>query len=364
MEDAFLLWIKKVQADRSFESLDSERKTKKAIIERIFSYLGWDIHNIDEVYEEFPIPHETERVDYSLRYEGNNKVFIEVKKVGTDLENHRKQLIGYCSLFGVKLAVLTNGNIWWLYLPIGEGNFNQRKFCSFDLSDQKIKPNDIVNMFEKFLSKENVIHGKAVKSAENLLKSKQKEALIDKNLPEAWNKIVTEPNPILIKLISDTTEKMCDCKPTPEQVKRYIASRPSLPSQPIISEPAKSRRVRQSHKTMLERTDESDMTGTKPAAFYFKGERVPVSNWTKLIVKVSEKMYLLHKDDFSTILELAPYFSTNPNRKADLRMPHSIEGTNIFVETNLNSNQRWDIAREIIVHFGHLKEDLQVELQK
>lgn len=366
MEEAFISWIKKVQEDKSLESLDTERKAKRAIIERIFSYLGWDIHNPDEVYEEFPIPHETERVDYSLQYEGINKVFIEVKKVGTDLEYHRKQLIGYCSLFGVRLAVLTNGIIWWLYLPISEGNFNQKKFCTIDLSDQKIKSNDIVKMFEKFLSKENVVNGKAVKSAENLLNSKQKEFSIDQTLPKAWNKIKTDQNAVLIKLISNATEKMCGCKPSPEVVKKFIMSLPPQVSPPIISKPTKMRKRRMSHQNVPKKTDESDMSYTKPLAFSFKGERTPVTNWTELLMGVAEKMYLLHKDQFSGILEIFPYFSTNslPKREGgDLRQPRLIEGSNIYIETNLNANQSWDIARQIITRFEPL-EKLEVELRK
>ena len=41
-------------------------------------------------------------------------MFIEVKRSGENLENHRQQLLEYCFQEGVKLAALTNGRTWWL----------------------------------------------------------------------------------------------------------------------------------------------------------------------------------------------------------------------------------------------------------
>ena len=40
---------------------------------------------------------------------GNRKVFLEVKKIGEDLESYQGQLLMYAFEEGVKLAVLTNG---------------------------------------------------------------------------------------------------------------------------------------------------------------------------------------------------------------------------------------------------------------
>jgi len=47
-----------------------------------------------------------------------NKIFLEVKRAGEDLNNekHEDQLLEYSFRQGVELAVLTNGMTWWLYL--------------------------------------------------------------------------------------------------------------------------------------------------------------------------------------------------------------------------------------------------------
>jgi predicted type IV restriction endonuclease len=104
MEDQLFEWIKKVQSDKSLQLLD-EAKTKQTVILRVLSFLGWDIYNIDEVCPEFTIGNK--RVDYALKYQNQNKVFIEVKKIGIDLEKHQEQLLNYSFQEGVKLAVLS-----------------------------------------------------------------------------------------------------------------------------------------------------------------------------------------------------------------------------------------------------------------
>jgi hypothetical protein len=66
-----------------------EAATKQAIILPLLHLLGWNTYNIDECTPEFSV--ENRRVDYSLRINNTNEVFIEVKKTGADLERHEHQ---------------------------------------------------------------------------------------------------------------------------------------------------------------------------------------------------------------------------------------------------------------------------------
>lgn len=183
MNEELLRLINDLKKDRRLLSFD-EAATKQAVILRILKALGWDPFNIDEIYPEYSVG--GKRVDYALRHNGINKVFIEVKKVNEDLEKHQEQLLNYSFQEGVKLAILTNGISWWFYLPLREGSWEQRKFYTIEIYDQESK--DIVEKFEEFLSKENVISDKAIENAENLYKSRQKQYLIKETLPKAWEK--------------------------------------------------------------------------------------------------------------------------------------------------------------------------------
>ena len=46
-----------------------------------------------------------------------------MKRTGTALTEHQEQLLGYAFREGVPLAALTDGLIWWLYLPTAAGSW-------------------------------------------------------------------------------------------------------------------------------------------------------------------------------------------------------------------------------------------------
>jgi len=195
-----------------------EATTKQAIVLRLLFELGWSIFDTEEVKPEFSV--EGRRVDYSLRINNSNKVFLEVKKVIEDLEDHQKQLLDYSFQEGVKLAVLTNGVTWWFYLPLSEGSWEQRKYFAIDITQQD--PEDIAKKFVDFLSRENVRTEKAIRVAEDMLKGRVRESEIKKNLPKAWDKIVSEPSERLIELINDTLEKICGHSAESKQIIGFI----------------------------------------------------------------------------------------------------------------------------------------------
>jgi hypothetical protein len=161
-------------------------------------------------------------VDYALRIHNFCKVFIEVKRVGIELEKHQKQLLDYSFAEGVKLAILTNGLTWWFYLPLTEGTWEQRKFYTIDILQQN--SGDIIEKFNEFLSHRYVANGQAVQKAEDLHKGKQREKIICENIPKAWNKMIGQPDEILIDLLSEATEKICGHKPDVDEVTVFLKS--------------------------------------------------------------------------------------------------------------------------------------------
>lgn len=195
-----------------------EAATKQAIILPLLHQLGWNTYDINEVTPEFSV--ENRRVDYSLRLNNTNEVFLEVKKTGEDLQGFQEQLLDYSFRQGVELAVLTNGRTWWFYLPTKKGDWKARKFYTIDIIQQELQ--DVVQRFNDLLSRNNVQTGKAIQHAESIYKGKQKKKLIEETIPEAWNKIITEPDSLLIDLLSETTEKICGFKPETYDTTRFL----------------------------------------------------------------------------------------------------------------------------------------------
>ena len=112
--------VERIISSVTLQSLD-ESASKQGVVLRLLSLAGWDIFDVSEVVPEYTVGNR--RVDYALRPESPNPVFIEVKRPGENLDGHQHQLLQYCFHQGVQLAVLTNGRTWWLYLPLQAGGW-------------------------------------------------------------------------------------------------------------------------------------------------------------------------------------------------------------------------------------------------
>lgn len=353
-------FIENLKKDRRIETFD-EAATKQAVILRILSFLGWDAFNIDEVTPEYSVA--SQRIDYSLRIHHTNKVFIEVKKISEELEKHQEQLLNYSFQEGVKLAVLTNGISWWFYLPLNEGSWEQRKFYTIDIFEQQSA--DISEKFHEFLSRENVESGQAVTYAERIYKNQQKRQFARKSLPKAWNKLIEEPDELLIELLGETAERLSGYKTDLEVVAEFMQKHHSNLT---IPEERTSRRRKsrtspsRSRKSERRRSGiEADYTGKNVTGFELRNQRIDVSSWRDFLVQLCELVYQKHSDEFDRVLEIKgrkrPYFSQNSD---ELRDPAAIGKSGIFTETNLSANDKVKRAYQVLSMFNYRQKDLSI----
>ena len=210
--------VEQIRNTLCFRSLN-ESATKQGVVLRLLSLAGWNPLDVSEVVPEYTVGNR--RVDFGLRPGSANAVFIEVKRAGENLENHQQQLLEYCFQEGVKLAALTNGLTWWLYLPLQAGSWQQRRFLTIDLESQE--PSIVEQRIMAYLSQDKVISGRAVRDAEDLVQSQQRAEIASKTIIEAWNQIVEAPDEILVDLISEATERICGFKPEPESVEQFLS---------------------------------------------------------------------------------------------------------------------------------------------
>ena len=213
--------IEEIQQISQKESLIvswDEASIKAGVILHLLSLLGWNPFDVKEIKPEYTV--ESKRVDFSLRIDEINKVFIEVKRPSESLDNHQEQLLGCSFREGVKLAILTNGLTWWFYLPLNEGSWESRRFYTADLQEQE--PEAIATRFLNLLSKENVVSGDSLKNAESLYRSRKKKAILNETLPKAWHKLITDPDELLVELIIETTEKISGFRPEANEVEKFL----------------------------------------------------------------------------------------------------------------------------------------------
>jgi hypothetical protein len=330
-----------------------EEATKQSIILPFLNMLGWNVFNIDEVMPELTI--ENGRVDYALRVSNVNEVFVEVKKPSEDLDKiqYQEQLLNYSFRHGVELAVLTNGTTWWFFLPKEKGDWKSRKFYSIDIIQQDVK--DAVQKFIDLLSKSNVESGKALQTARTIYKGKMRHKVLEDTLPDSWNKIVTEPDSLLLELISETTEKLCGFKPDIDDVERFvkryqvqltISSVPPPPPPP----PKKDERIDQGRRRMTIMND----------VFVFKKAVEILKNTTEWLIrtgklKASNYPIQLPGSDRYIIHNQPVHKSGRPfDNKAKL-------SNGLYLLTNFSAPHCELYSRRLLEYFGVSPDALRVE---
>jgi hypothetical protein len=195
-----------------------EAATKQGAVLPILSRIEWNVFNLQEVSPEFTVGNG--RVDYCLCINQKKFVFLEVKRPTEDLDRHEKQLLEYSFTEGVDIAVLTNGLIWWFYLPLFGGNWQQRKFFTIDIKQQS--PQVAAKHFKKFLGRNVIENGSALEQAKSVKESREKNKLINQTIPRAWKQLIDEPDELLIELFADKVESICGHRPDIEQLTEYI----------------------------------------------------------------------------------------------------------------------------------------------
>ncbi len=344
----------------------SEEATKQGFILPVFQKLGWNPFDVQEVYPEFSV--QNGRVDYSLRINNHNKVFVEVKKLGEDLDRHQEQLLQYAFKHGVKLAILTNGTIWWFYLPLHEGSWEQRRFYTIDMQSQASA--DIAEKLVSFLAKAAVVSGQAVSNAESVYTSRQRREIIEQTLPKAWRKLLTESDELLTDVVGEVVEKLSGYKPESSTVIQFlkdISGNSSLPSVSTSGRSGKAKNVVTKPTTIIPANPKPEIKFlsfeySKPTAFRLEGKEYQVSNWAILLKTFVQVIAKKHPGDLASLTSIVgkkrPYFTTDRDL---LRQAVQIPDSSIFYETNLSANNIVQLVYQVLGVVDYPKESLQID---
>lgn len=195
----------------------NEEEVRIFIVMRLLGVLKWP-QEPQIVKPEYTV--KKRRVDLALCHPPKNPiVFIEVKQVG-NLSEGEEQLFTYAFHEGIPVAILTDGQHWNFYYPIGEGNYKNRKVRELDLLESDSE--ESVKCISRYLSYEAIQTGNALESIkvdyQNVVKQKQ----IEKRLPEAWQKLLQDEDELLIEIMADKTKSLCKVEPTKEQVLTFL----------------------------------------------------------------------------------------------------------------------------------------------
>jgi hypothetical protein len=375
MEKKIVTFIEELKSNKKLSTFD-EASTKQAVVLRLLSFLGWDIFNVEQVYPDYSA--NSSNVSYALRIKNTNKVFIEVKRVHSKLDNYQKSLVNLSSREGVNLAVLTNGITWWFYLISASGNWQRKWFFSIDLVKQK--PDTYVPKLIDLLSKTKVTKGQSLKAAKSLYQRKRQK-LASNFLPEAWNQIISQPNKIFVELLSDQTEKLSRYKVDTKSVQKFLdkhiekwlvknvagtgAAPPSATMATDILDlddelsSAKPKKVSRKKEPLEISQSFADLS---IRSFRFNGNTYTVRAWDEVLPTLSDYFAASHTKDFEKVLWISDDQKTCYSRYSDqLRMPEKIKGTDIFVETKMSPDEVVKTAEKLIEEFGFDRNDLSID---
>lgn len=117
----------------------TEEATKTSFILPFLQTLGYDVFNPAEVTPEGICDYGTkkgEKIDYTVRLNGEPVMLIECKHWSEDLEKHKAQLFRYYHVSPAKFGVLTNGIIYRFFTDLETPNkMDDKPFFEINLLD-------------------------------------------------------------------------------------------------------------------------------------------------------------------------------------------------------------------------------------
>ena len=352
-------------------SQGSEQATREIAVNPVLDALGWDTFNPDEVAREYPVL--DGRVDYCLRLRGRSRAFIEVKRTGTDLTEHQQQLLRYAFQEGVDLGVLTDGLVWWLYLPGGAGGsvWEHRRFLSLDIARQSAA--EAAAALYRFLGRESTARGDALDAAKRAFEQLERERRVLGALPQAWEQLVGEPDDLLVELLQDRVAAISGDRPDEDAAVEFL--RGTLAVEPTARPPAPRQRRRRPPRMdagIVRATSGSEpqRAGMAPSerriaprtsvtAYWLDGRRYDVENGRAMIEALCNQLIGETGEDFDrriAPLRTANRFSPAPRGKAvQLR-----NGT--FLDVTLSTANISELARRVVTAVRGTDDGFRIEL--
>ena len=211
----------------------NEASVSQGIVLRFLQSLHWPIFDSTVVCPEYSVG--GRRVDFALCHPpGKALVFIEVKNIGKD-EGADRQLFEYAFHVGVPLAVLTDGRQWSFYLPGEQGSYDERRVYRLDLVDRDL--DECEKRLQRYLNFSDCCSGKAVEAAKEDYRDQTKKRQIQQTLPQAWARLIKEPDELLVELLTNEVESLCGYKPDLDIVASFVRGQEATHTPPAETYP-------------------------------------------------------------------------------------------------------------------------------
>ncbi len=309
-------------------------------------------------------------MDYCLQSGGQRLVLIEVKRTGSNLSSHEEQLLHYAFEERAPLAVLTDGRVWWLYLPRADAHWEQRRFCSIDFTATASE--DAAAALQRFLDRDASVSGRAFDEAQREFESQERNRRVRAALQDAWLDELRDPKTLLHDMLAERVRNHTGLDADKETIAEFLGgiaggmsaehALPRAGEQPTTGATARRRSRREPARVAVAAreaprpptpehpvAEESEsLKGRRPVAFQLDGRRHEVGSWRELLPRLCER---IADGSEATFVERV----TRPGGPSYLRSsaPDSpywvpIGATGLYVNVNITGTVAADRARRIV----------------
>lgn len=198
-----------------------EQSISQGVVLRVLGDLNWDVYDPAIVVPEKNTGEG--RADFAL-YDppGGPLIYIEVKRPGS-AERGVRQVLDYAfHTGGVPFVVLTDGTTWSFYLPMAQGNYEERRVCMLDLFERSTE--ESADILRRYLERSRVVSGDALLVAREEYQRRRHRATARMEIPTAWNSLVNKHERSLIDLLAGTVESKAGIRPRDADVIDFLES--------------------------------------------------------------------------------------------------------------------------------------------
>ena len=336
-----------------------ERSVEIFVILPLLKRLDWNTEDPKQIYPQFSPSAGRDRVDYSLQINGQNQVFIEVKQWNANLgESHEAQLRDYCNERRTKtdgkepkLAVLTNGRQWRLYIPPSKDHPELKRFLALDITIDNDELDEVELYLRKFLEYDKIKVMKRTPNAAHALWRKhiEDEAVLER-LREAWKKLI-HSRKAQEKVLSSLAQHY-DIQIQPEHIKTFLDS-----SDALFNE-------------VSGKTANGMSLLPRPKGFTFcvKGEETgetvtfQTRSWTRYAHALAQLMYRRHPNVFASKVLAIPKsrFIESSDKPSTADEDWRIEDSNIYFRSPWNAESLMSLGFEMLKIFGYSDENIDI----
>ena len=248
------------------------------------------------------------RVDEALLGPGDQPlVFVEAKRQGNLSVKAEDQLFGYAANKGVPILVLTDGDIWDLYLSMAAGEPAERRFAHVTLTESD-DHSRVVQDLQEFIAREAVLSGRADSAAKARLKQVKDREIGKSGLDSAWAELLREPDDMLRDLLIEKVENRVGARPASDDAERFLRSQTV---QRVAASPKAIPPDDRADATQrpAAQGDGPPPSGAKLRGFEFRGERCEARNAKAVMALLAD-----------TLAEVDPEFLQRWAKQGDRRI--------------------------------------------